>query len=321
MLAAPFIILLSTLSAASGQVYDRRIPTPECTKFKTIKFKGDAEFVNTDGGFVFGVPQTTGDMSIAEEYNAVPAFGSYPHQPFVFYNINLKYKTICLVTKDQPTGGPISSPTCFYEFDGGFCNRWWWFFYLSSVKVEYVNPAKVISIKKISEALAELGLDEDGSDPKSDPGSDSEPNNNNNNKRNTRGGERALNVFEQENIAETDKKGNVAAIQLTRNFVRNSEANKDLVAMICPQFGCWIPYFWNCRKGGFTAHGSGPDSIEITGGSNGFFGAFGQINTPTPFDVGTVQPNGDLVGSSIDMDIELCFYKKEQRPRIFGSPY
>lgn len=33
----------------------------------------------------------------------------------------------------------------------------------------------------------------------------------------------------------------------------------------------------NCREGTFSAHGSGPDKIRITGGADGFFGAFGQV--------------------------------------------
>lgn len=32
-----------------------------------------------------------------------------------------------------------------------------------------------------------------------------------------------------------------------------------------------------CRKGRFTAHGSGPRNLQITGGSDDFFGAYGQV--------------------------------------------
>jgi len=64
-----------------------------------------------------------------------------------------------------------------------------------------------------------------------------------------------------------------------------------------------------CRNGRFTAHGSGPKTLQITGGSDDFFGAFGQIKTPNRFDIGEINPNtGDLLTSSIDMIIELCFY-------------
>jgi len=64
-----------------------------------------------------------------------------------------------------------------------------------------------------------------------------------------------------------------------------------------------------CRNGRFTAHGSGPDKLRIAGGSDDFFGAFGQIKTPNRFDIGEINPNtGDLLTSSIDMIIELCFY-------------
>jgi hypothetical protein len=66
---------------------------------------------------------------------------------------------------------------------------------------------------------------------------------------------------------------------------------------------------YGCREGGFTAHGSGPENLKITGGRDGFFGAFGQIVTPTSFDIGTVSPNGDLIGSSIDMRVKVCYYE------------
>jgi len=67
-----------------------------------------------------------------------------------------------------------------------------------------------------------------------------------------------------------------------------------------------------CRKGRFTAHGSGPENLSITGGTNDFFGAWGQIKTPNPFTFtfNAIDPvTGDLVTSSIDMIIELCFYE------------
>jgi hypothetical protein len=34
---------------------------------------------------------------------------------------------------------------------------------------------------------------------------------------------------------------------------------------------------YGCREGGFTGHGSGPENLKITGGRDGFFGAFGQV--------------------------------------------
>jgi hypothetical protein len=36
---------------------------------------------------------------------------------------------------------------------------------------------------------------------------------------------------------------------------------------------------YGCREGGFTAHGSGPENLKITGGRDGFFGAFGQVRS------------------------------------------
>eukprot|EP00552_Chaetoceros_brevis_P003138 CAMPEP_0197745196 /NCGR_PEP_ID=MMETSP1435-20131217/41573_1 /TAXON_ID=426625 /ORGANISM="Chaetoceros brevis, Strain CCMP164" /LENGTH=229 /DNA_ID=CAMNT_0043336855 /DNA_START=71 /DNA_END=760 /DNA_ORIENTATION=- len=64
----------------------------------------------------------------------------------------------------------------------------------------------------------------------------------------------------------------------------------------------------NCREGTFSAHGSGPDKIRITGGADGFFGAFGQITTTQDFNTGTVEANGDLTGSTVEMKIEICYY-------------
>ena len=58
-LAAPSAVLLSVLSTIYAQIYDPFIPTPECVKFRTIKFKGNAEFVDTDGSGI-PAPQTTG---------------------------------------------------------------------------------------------------------------------------------------------------------------------------------------------------------------------------------------------------------------------
>ena len=31
--------------------------------------------------------------------------------------------------------------------------------------------------------------------------------------------------------------------------------------------------------------------------------------TPTSFNPGTVSPNGDLIGSSIDMRVQICYYE------------
>ena len=57
------ILLLSALSAASSQaVYDAFVPPPVCAKFASIKFLGDAEFVNTDGSY--GAYATTGKLQI-----------------------------------------------------------------------------------------------------------------------------------------------------------------------------------------------------------------------------------------------------------------
>merc|ERR1712174_160019 len=99
----------------------------------------------------------------------------------------------------------------------------------------------------------------------------------------------------------------IEAVQITKEF---SDLNPDLVDIVCPNLFCWIPFYRECRSGGFTAHGSGPDNLEISGGTYDFFGAFGQIETPTDFDLGDVGQNGDLTGSSIEMNIELCYYRR-----------
>jgi len=110
----------------------------------------------------------------------------------------------------------------------------------------------------------------------------------------------------------------IEAIQLTAEFAEFSKLNQAVVDQLCPAYGCFIP-FSICRKGGFTAHGSGPDHIEITGGTYDLFGAFGQIITPTPFNQGTYSPvpYPSLVDTSIEMNIEICYYEKNRFPYIF----
>ena len=101
-------------------------------------------------------------MSIGESYTPESDIPNYD----VFEDIDVKYKSICIVSKDQNPFSGFSSPTCFYEFDMEFCR------------------------------------------------------------------------------ADSSLRGGI-----------------------------------ECRQGGFTGHGSGPDSIQITGGRDGFFGAFGQVRS------------------------------------------
>lgn len=66
-------------------------------------------------------------------------------------------------------------------------------------------------------------------------------------------------------------------------FVEATKVTKELIIAnpelenICPQLGCYIRLCRDQRNGGFTAHGTGPDKFEITGGTEGLFGAFGQF--------------------------------------------
>uniref|UniRef100_A0A7S3VB34 C3H1-type domain-containing protein n=1 Tax=Chaetoceros debilis TaxID=122233 RepID=A0A7S3VB34_9STRA len=198
-----FSFLFVGTSFADAASFGKDFGEPKCvlfdtikmeSKFDTITMEGGVEFVDTDGS---GFPLiTTGDMSIGEKYTGVEGFG-VPTQYGGFNNvvldgIQITYKSICVITRDQD---PPSSPTCFYEFELGFCPR-------------------------------------------------------------------------------GDK----------------------------------------CRKGRFTAHGSGPRNLQITGGSDDFFGAYGQIGTPTAFAIEDIDPvTGDILRSSIDMDIELCFYDRNRR--------
>ena len=75
----------------------------------------------------------------------------------------------------------------------------------------------------------------------------------------------------------------------------------------------WIPAIDGCCLGGFTAHGTGPDALEITGGSDGLFGAFGQLQTSPDIGSQFSAPDPDTgdVTVSIPFDIELCFYPRE----------
>ena len=42
--------------------------------------------------------------------------------------------------------------------------------------------------------------------------------------------------------------------------------------------------------------------------------------TPTSFNPGTVSPNGDLIGSSIDMRVQVCYYEGNDGDGEFDPP-
>uniref|UniRef100_A0A6S8W0R0 Uncharacterized protein n=2 Tax=Chaetoceros debilis TaxID=122233 RepID=A0A6S8W0R0_9STRA len=200
-------------AASSGN----KVKEPRCEFFDEIKMEGGAELIDTNDDDILyplssGYPIIkSGDMTIGELYTGVEGVPTQlgTSGALVFKEIEIAYKSVCIVTKDQD---PIpSSPTCFYEFELGYC-----------------VPTTLNSNPNL-------------------PG---------------------------------------------RTLRQKIEKYK-------------------CRNGRFTAHGSGPDNLQITGGSDDFFGAFGQIKTPNPFtfDFADInQQNGDLATSSIDMTIELCFY-------------
>jgi hypothetical protein len=224
----------------------------------------------------------TGDMSIAEQYvgnENIPV-----NQP-PFYGIRTGFKSICVTTRDQGFSPmTFSSPTCFYEFDLKFCRTWKWIFFpgwytaTPAVNDEFVKSStnlragarpdsyedsptiketdvtdvfepvikkvpldQVIGVDRIVQAVREVTGDksfEAGPTP-------------------------------------TDDDGMVDAIQIDDVFAEN---NAKYAQILCPQKFCWIPYYSECRKGGYTAHGSGPENLKITGGSDGFYGGFGQVS-------------------------------------------
>ena len=125
----------------------------------------------------------SGDMTIGELYTGVDGVPTQlgTSGALVFKDIDIFYKSVCIVTKDQL---PIpSSPTCFYEFELGYC--------VPRFATSVGTPDKEVMPS----------------------------------------GGRTLRQIQK----------------------------------------------YKCRNGRFTAHGSGPGNLQITGGSGDFFGAFGQV--------------------------------------------
>ena len=188
-------------------------------------------------------------MSIGQVYSAQSG-PNYPNQFPVFGNIFANYKSVCVTTFDQifPNFG---APTCFYEFEMQFC-RVFYFVYPPLEEIKKVPRTKVISEEKILNALEKGGRGRN---------------------RRTQRDSFATNVA-NDVVAKDDGEDLVDAFQIDENFAKNNEA---LVAQVCPNLGCWCPAYFDCKRGGFTGHGSGPDPIEITGGTGQLFGAFGQV--------------------------------------------
>ncbi len=222
-------------------------------------------------------------MSIGERYDAVSGI---PNQG-LWRNIGADYKSVCVITKDQPTGPGGTSPTCFYEFEMEFCRRWWWISF-SAYSVLERQPSRFpvkrmkaseldISEEKLIQAADEVLQIKDPEAVDGDP-------------RSTR--RRRAKFAEDLDIlvpvpvptpAPTPSTGGrcedklIKAIQFTDDFAQVTNSI-DLKKALCPGFACWIPFVRDCRCGGFTAHGSGPDHLEITGGTYDLFGAFGQVS-------------------------------------------
>ena len=192
-------------------------------------------------------------MSISASFTAVTAPGSYPTQSY-FRNINLEMNAICVVTEDQPMNPALgTAPTCFYEAQLGFCRRYYYVIGVP-IKLELVPREKVIDVGPILEKYEqELGQELNGG-------------------RRTQQLRRAQDKAAFENVR--DDKDMVEAVLVTDELY---EANPKLMKMICPQKYCHIPYCFDTRSGGFTAHGTGNQDLKITGGTGGLFGAFGQV--------------------------------------------
>lgn len=326
---------------SSQPFYDVNIPTPVCARFDTITFQGDAEFVTTEDTSTF--PIGAGDMSIGERYDAI---SGVPNQGTLWTNIGVDYKSICVITKEQPLmgGTGATSPTCFYEFEMEFCRRWWWILFESP----YLQLEKKFEVKlmKPSELdISEARLIEVASELSKDPNA---PDVTRQRRRTQRTYEKIDDIYIAPSIiapsiiapfstiapfpsppsptpAPTPSTGGrcedklIKAVQFSDEFAEATKST-ELKRALCPNKFCWIPLYRDCRCGGFTAHGSGPDHLEITGGTYDLFGAFGQIVTPNDFQTGAINySTGDLTGSSIDMNIEICYYRKEVFPRIFNG--
>lgn len=286
--------LLSLISTVVGQ-YDTIIPSPVCAKFRDIKVKGRGEFVDTDGSGI--VPQTTGDMSISFNLSGVNALASYPNQP-VFRQISLNMNAVCVVKRDQDPA-PTDAPVCLYEAEMEFCRNWFLWYKLSEVRVERVSNDKVVDVAQLLENDAPREIRTQsirGSGVNIDAEQESTPDN------------RQSLFGSNEVVVREDM---VDAVRVTKEVFN---LDPDLMGIVCPQLGCWVPY-WFCRdkrKGGFTAHGTGSQDIKITGGTAGLFGAFGQILTA---DSGIVFTDIDYMTGDLtytfDMGLEICYYRRE----------
>ena len=67
----------------------------------------------------------SGDMTIGELYTGFQVMNQFDDEvrpSLIFVGIEIAYKSVCIVTKDQPPlDTTASSPTCFYEFELAYC--------------------------------------------------------------------------------------------------------------------------------------------------------------------------------------------------------
>lgn len=191
-------------------------------------------------------------MAIGEVYAGISGLGNNNG----FTGVNAQFKSVCVVTKDQSF--PFTSPTCFYEFEFGFCRPLLHYAYPDKVEKQYLRRSEVIPEEKVLAVINEI-------------------------EKGGRRGRRTQERDEEKKLPDIAPKNEdqdeelIEAIQLTAEFAEFSKLNQAVVDQLCPAYGCFIP-FYICRQGGFTAHGSGPDHIEITGGTYDLFGAFGQVS-------------------------------------------
>jgi hypothetical protein len=313
------IALLSTFASVSnvlGSTYDPNVPDPVCIKLDNINFKSvNAEFVNTDGSP--GNQITTGDMSIAEQY---VGNGNMPVNQPPFYGISTGFKSICVTTRDQGlpmvSGYSPSSPTCFYEFDLRFCRKWKWIYFPGWYTSTPVLNDEFVESSTNLRAGARPSYEDSTTIKETDVTDVFEPVIKKIPLNEVIGVDKIVqavievtgNKSFQAGPTPTDADGLVDAIQIDDVF---AQYNQKYTQILCPQKFCWIPFYAECRKGGYTAHGSGPENLKITGGSYDFYGGFGQIVTPTPFSIGGVDPfTLDIQDTSIDMELELCYYRR-----------
>lgn len=270
-------IFLSLASAVVGQ-YDTLIPGPVCARFKQFELTGIGEFVDTDGNGAL----SQGDLSIsADGITGTTASGKYPNQQY-FRNLNIDMNAVCVATTDIP-----SAPVCFYEAEFSFCRSY--LIIRDDIRVERVAAGK--TIQNFDELVMDFEKDKKPSGL-----------------RRTQDERVIGNKPGTGEFRPDDDSRMIEAVSVDQLY----EGNEALFKAICPSLSCYIPYRFFCfdtQSGGFTAHGSGDQNIKITGGTGGFFGAFGQIKTPaTGIAITPLLPSPD-VSFAFDADIELCYYR------------